>query len=44
MFIMVFEDDVNWKQVFKNDLHILEGAGEIVMKFAKALPSLFPEQ
>lgn len=44
MFIMVFQDDVNWKQVLKNNLCILEGAGEIVKKFAKDLPDLFTEQ
>lgn len=44
MFIMVFQDDVNWKQVLKINLCILEGAGEIVKKFAKDLPDLFTEQ
>lgn len=43
-FIMVFQDDVNWKQVLKINLCILEGAGEIVKKFAKDLPDLFTEQ
>lgn len=30
--------------MLKNDLCVLEGAGEIVRKFAKDLPDLFTEQ